>query len=211
MMKDQSRRNLLRALSVGGVASAANLPTSWSRPVVESVVLPAHAQTTAVSTNALTGVECPRVVNSNPPTQSATALTTDPDDDGMRVSFNGCDSLTLNSADDPIFDRDRILFLDVDRFELFIGGREIANRLELNSFDVELGPAGNWEIVAHTFPENPAHYISDVPEGTYTIDLLRTEGMYAGTVWRFSMTVTVTENGAISNRMTLSNVTATQI
>jgi hypothetical protein len=41
-----SRRNLLRALSVGGVVGATQLPTSWSKPVVDAVVLPAHAQTT---------------------------------------------------------------------------------------------------------------------------------------------------------------------
>ena len=41
-----SRRNLLRALSVGGVVGATQLPASWSKPVVDAVVLPAHAQTT---------------------------------------------------------------------------------------------------------------------------------------------------------------------
>ncbi len=42
-----SRRCLLKALYVGGSAvTVAHLPATWSRPVVESVVLPAHAQTT---------------------------------------------------------------------------------------------------------------------------------------------------------------------
>jgi hypothetical protein len=39
-----SRRSLLKKLAVGGIAGAA-LPTQWSRPVVDSVMLPAHAQT----------------------------------------------------------------------------------------------------------------------------------------------------------------------
>lgn len=45
-MKD-SRRRLLKVLGAsGGVVVAATLPKNWSTPVVESVVLPAHAQTT---------------------------------------------------------------------------------------------------------------------------------------------------------------------
>ena len=40
----KSRRNILKKLAVGGIAGAA-LPTQWSRPVVDSVMLPAHAQT----------------------------------------------------------------------------------------------------------------------------------------------------------------------
>ena len=41
-----SRRRLLKSVAVGGVFSAAKgIPGSWTRPVIESVVLPAHAQT----------------------------------------------------------------------------------------------------------------------------------------------------------------------
>ncbi len=43
-----NRRLLLKALGAGGGAVVAHrtLPTDWTRPVVESVLLPAHAQTT---------------------------------------------------------------------------------------------------------------------------------------------------------------------
>jgi len=37
-----SRRSLLAALGLGGGA-AATLPTSWTKPVIDSVILPAHA------------------------------------------------------------------------------------------------------------------------------------------------------------------------
>ncbi len=48
-MKNE-RRNLLRALTLGGGAVAATrLPATWSKPVVDSVTLPAHAQTSLVS------------------------------------------------------------------------------------------------------------------------------------------------------------------
>src|SRR5690606_9791622 len=42
------RRALLKALTLGtGAVGAAKLPTVWTKPVVDSVALPAHAQTTA--------------------------------------------------------------------------------------------------------------------------------------------------------------------
>ncbi|MCK5359529.1 MAG: hypothetical protein KAJ95_02825, partial [Gammaproteobacteria bacterium] len=46
-MSDQSRRKLLKSIAAGSGAIVAgkSLPESWSRPVVDSVLLPAHAQT----------------------------------------------------------------------------------------------------------------------------------------------------------------------
>lgn len=46
-MSDSSRRKLLKSIAAGSGAIVAgkNLPESWSRPVVDSVMLPAHAQT----------------------------------------------------------------------------------------------------------------------------------------------------------------------
>ncbi len=45
-MKTVSRRKLIAALSVGGVVTASKIPATWSRPVIDAVALPAHAQTT---------------------------------------------------------------------------------------------------------------------------------------------------------------------
>jgi hypothetical protein len=42
---EASRRKLLKNLAAGGVVGAA-LPAVWSKPVIDSVILPAHAQTT---------------------------------------------------------------------------------------------------------------------------------------------------------------------
>ena len=39
-----SRRKVLKAIGVGGVL-AGTIPSSWTKPVVKSVILPAHAQT----------------------------------------------------------------------------------------------------------------------------------------------------------------------
>ena len=43
----KSRRSLLKALSIGGTAALSSkiLPEAWNRPVVASVMLPAHAGT----------------------------------------------------------------------------------------------------------------------------------------------------------------------
>jgi len=51
-MSDQSRRKLLKSIAAGSGAIVAgkSLPESWSRPVVDSVMLPAHAQTSEVVT-----------------------------------------------------------------------------------------------------------------------------------------------------------------
>jgi hypothetical protein len=43
----RSRRRLIQILTAGGVVTSARLvPAEWARPVIESVSLPAHAQTT---------------------------------------------------------------------------------------------------------------------------------------------------------------------
>lgn len=47
MNKTDSRRKLLKSIAVGtgAVVAGKSLPDSWSRPVVDSVMLPAHAMT----------------------------------------------------------------------------------------------------------------------------------------------------------------------
>ena len=42
----EGRRRLLKALAVGGgaVVVGTSLPAAWTKPVIESVVLPAHTQ-----------------------------------------------------------------------------------------------------------------------------------------------------------------------
>ena len=44
------RRKTLKKLLVGGGVAAvgSTLPTKWTKPVVDSIILPAHAQTTVV-------------------------------------------------------------------------------------------------------------------------------------------------------------------
>lgn len=50
-MSNESRRKLLKSIAAGTgvVVAGKSLPDMWSRPVVESVLLPAHAQTSQIS------------------------------------------------------------------------------------------------------------------------------------------------------------------
>ena len=47
---DKARRKLLKSLTLGSATAfaAKSLPETWTRPVLESAMLPAHAQTTSV-------------------------------------------------------------------------------------------------------------------------------------------------------------------
>lgn len=54
----QERRRLLQAVSAAGLGGAAALPTHWSRPVVDSVLLPAHAQATPAATQPACNITC---------------------------------------------------------------------------------------------------------------------------------------------------------
>lgn len=49
-----ARRKLLTAIGVTGVAATA-APASWYKPVIQSVVLPAHAQTSCVTDSVVGG------------------------------------------------------------------------------------------------------------------------------------------------------------
>lgn len=57
----QSRRKLLKTIAVGGgvLTTAKALPENWSRPMVESVVLPAHANGSCVA-------PCPKITGCTP-------------------------------------------------------------------------------------------------------------------------------------------------
>lgn len=48
-MSNEKRRKLLKSIAAGSgaIISGKSLPDSWSRPVVDSILLPAHAQTSA--------------------------------------------------------------------------------------------------------------------------------------------------------------------
>lgn len=64
-MSNKSRRKLLKHIAAGSGAIVAgkNLPESWTRPVVESVILPAHAGTSRCTDSGTVTVTFSAVTN----------------------------------------------------------------------------------------------------------------------------------------------------
>ena len=52
MKNENQRRKLLQGVLLGTLAAPAVLPSRWSKPLVNAVLLPAHAQTSAAVCNA---------------------------------------------------------------------------------------------------------------------------------------------------------------
>jgi hypothetical protein len=50
IMTEINRRRVLEILTVGGLTVTILLPSKWLKPVVESVIVPAHAQASPVRT-----------------------------------------------------------------------------------------------------------------------------------------------------------------
>ena len=44
MDHNPDRRHVLKVITIGGVATALLLPSRWTKPIIESIVVPAHAQ-----------------------------------------------------------------------------------------------------------------------------------------------------------------------
>jgi hypothetical protein len=56
MDRDTTRRDVVKKITilVGGVATLIELPARWTRPVVESVIAPAHAALSGTTTTTTT-------------------------------------------------------------------------------------------------------------------------------------------------------------
>jgi len=75
-MKETKKTNRRKFLGAAAVSTAAGftIPKKWVRPVVESVVLPAHAQTSTVDTSGIAGRYA--IILSSPGTGSGTCTNT---------------------------------------------------------------------------------------------------------------------------------------
>ena len=54
MAHKPDRRQVLKVVIVGGVATTLMLPGSWTKPIVEAIVVPAHAAASAPPTTTST-------------------------------------------------------------------------------------------------------------------------------------------------------------
>ena len=52
--KNISRRQVMKTIAIGGVATAVMLPGKWTKPIVDSVITPAHAASSAPPTTGTT-------------------------------------------------------------------------------------------------------------------------------------------------------------
>ncbi len=67
--KNISRRQVMTTVAIGGVATAVMLPGKWTKPIVDSVITPAHAASSAPPTTVTTGTTA---------TTTSTTVTTTP-------------------------------------------------------------------------------------------------------------------------------------
>src|SRR5262245_54390293 len=59
------RRQVLHIFTIGGVATALVMPASWTKPLVKSVIVPAHAQA-STREGATPTTEAPSTTTRNP-------------------------------------------------------------------------------------------------------------------------------------------------
>ena len=73
---DSTRRRILKGTGIAG-AAAILLPTSWTKPVLQAVVVPAHAQTTpSVTTTTTTATTATTATATTATATTVTATTT---------------------------------------------------------------------------------------------------------------------------------------
>ena len=105
----ESRRKLLKSVAAGSGAIVAgkSLPESWSRPVVDSVMLPAHAQTSPSSP--------PSPLSCTPSSVSTTAVSDDSQDD-IYIIFDGTTVCTVETGAEnlPTSPPNAVIGIDAD-------------------------------------------------------------------------------------------------
>jgi hypothetical protein len=182
MNKNESRRKLLKSIAAGSGAIVAgkSLPESWSKPVVDSVMLPAHAQTSPAEPP----VEPPAP---NPfPCIGQSASTPPGSSNAVFINFDGdsiC-SVSLASSDDSA------LLVDADTADGDTG-------------DIQRGWGNNWVSVAGEEANVPAgQYTRQV---TRTGGAAVNPGAVYDVTFTFS---TVGSGSTYSLTLTLDNIVA---
>ena len=168
-----SRRQLLSAIGIGSVS--ATLPSKWTRPLVESVILPAHAQTTTgnndgndVEDGVENSIECPASVGSVPDRLTAKLrLWADGEFDASQntiwISFDGCTTLLLDRDQDnsPPTDEDVILGLTVGDERQFKVQRPATSAWNIESginLSLDLHELGSYDIgLSRTKPDGTGY------------------------------------------------------
>lgn len=164
-MSNENRRETLKALALSA-------PAVWSIPMLTSVVLPAHAQTSSFQCTTQVCVSSD-VENE----EDAVYLLSDGDTCSF-VRFNCC-----NSGNLPNSGGDRILMLDLD------SGPPVNWDANDEGDSDETIPIGddNWDV-----EPNPG---DDNDSGLYMLTATRTSGANAGNIYQIALNVTLSGPG----------------
>ena len=137
----ESRRKLLKSVAAGSGAIVAgkSLPESWSKPIVDSVMLPAHAQTSLFSSCSAGSID-----------------SVDDDNEGVVILFDGvssCSLITVSGADGgDSGNPDEMLLIDNDLAddgdeEFDLDGPAYGANWSDDGPDLDSQPAGSYSFV----------------------------------------------------------------
>ena len=70
---EYTRRQVIKKVMIGGVIATVVLPGKWTRPIIETVITPAHAAASAPATTATSTT--PTSTTQSPTTQTSTTQT----------------------------------------------------------------------------------------------------------------------------------------
>ena len=189
-----NRRKILHAMTIsGGIITVAKLPSKWTAPVVESIVLPAHAQTSQTSGNAASssGVVPTRCTNNAQTITNAEEVGRD----DIVLIYDGdkfCDVEVGDPSEFGGIPADAMIVIDSDPDET-------------NFLMWDFGGIGSsWEMTNSNFVTN------NNSNGTYYIEVKRLSNPNVGLLLRATFTVTIT--GTIGNiNMTVNNVSLVEL
>lgn len=160
--QSEPRRKLIKLMAVGGTGlSAAVLPERWTRPVVNSVLLPAHAATTDEAASGTRG-EVPESCQHD----SVTIVDAgEIGSDDIMIIYDGattCDIVTGDVAEGDATPADAVIVIDSDPDD------SAPTHL---TWDYS-GTGSNWTMVGQSF--DPADDDdADNPQGDHYIEVVR--------------------------------------
>ena len=183
----ENRRKLLKSIAAGSGAIVAgkSLPESWSRPVVDSVMLPAHAQTSPAPPAP------PTVFTVTPDPQSVTsneATTSPPHQDAIAIVFDGQSNGTMVIGDAPA---------DVGCTNVAFMADSDPNQTTWDNYDVS---CGIWT------QSNASFGASGNSSGPHQVDISGAPGQF-----RINFNIAITNGNTPAPTLTISGVTITTL
>jgi hypothetical protein len=167
-----NRRELLKTLTLGGgVVTLSHIPTTWSRPVVESVVLPVHAQTTEDDQSPAQSQPVSNCICAGSTGNLSGSNVTG----GISIRFDGESICSIDDNGEAGFNieglfSDEILFIDID---------------QSSDADIFPGFGSNWTTEVA---------VSDLVDGTYSYTVTRSANPNNGVA--FEITITFLTSGS---------------